>query len=166
MQQQQQTLKIQRRYWQFVFERMQLEQQWIDEVLKIRGSAAQLPNMDAVDAALAELLLRSQGEAREAILSHLTRLYYRVAADCPDIVSRWGKLFRDIDVRAPLFTKLKLWLLHSFHIRPDGKLFSMLKRKFSPERAAERLALPAGREFADQPRDHLPAGVRKQTPRR
>ena len=78
--------------------RMQLEQQWIDEVLKIRGSAAQLPNMDAVDAALAKLLLRSQGEAREAILSHLTRLYYRVAADYPDIVSRWSKLFRDIGV--------------------------------------------------------------------
>jgi hypothetical protein len=130
MQQQQQTLKIQRRYWRFVFERMQLKQQWIDEVLKIRGSATQLPNMDAVDAVLAELLLRNQGEAREAILSHLTRLYYRVAADCPDVVSRWSKFFRDIGVRAPLSTKLKLWLLHSFRIRPDGKLFSMLKKMY------------------------------------
>lgn len=128
MQQQQQTMKIQRRYWRFVFERMQLEQQWIDEVLKIRGSATQLPNMDAVDAVLAELLLRNQGEAREAILSHLTRLYYRVAANCPDVVSRWSKFFRDIGARAPLSTKLKLWLLHSFRIRPDGKLFSMLKK--------------------------------------
>lgn len=128
MQQQQQTLKIQRRYWKFVFESMHLEQQWIDEVLKIRGSADQIPNMDTVDAAMTELIMRSQGEARDAILSHLSRLYFRVAADCPDVVIRWSHLSQDIGGRASFLTKFKLWMLHSFRIRPNGALFSMLKK--------------------------------------
>jgi hypothetical protein len=41
-----------------------------------------------------------------------------------------GVSIRDIGVRAPLSTKLKLWLLNSFRIRPDGKLFSMLKKMY------------------------------------
>lgn len=128
MQQQQQTLKIQRRYWRFVFERMQLEQQWIDEVLKIRGSAAQLPNMDAVDAALAVLLLRNHGEARDAILSHAMRLYFRIAADAPDAASRWDKLNRQVGERPDFSTWLKLWVLHNLGIGPAGKVFALLKK--------------------------------------
>lgn len=126
--QRQLTLQIQRRYWKHAFDAMGLDQRWIDEVLNIRGFAAVIPNMDAVDAALAGLLQHSHGEARDAILSHLTRLYFRVAADCPDIVSRWSKFFRNVGWKKTFSTKLKLWLLRRFRIRPDGGVFEMLKK--------------------------------------
>ena len=128
--QQQLTLQIQRRYWQSVFETMRLDPQLIDEVLNIRGSAAVIPNMDAVDAALAGLLQYSHGEARDAILSHLTRLYFRVAADCPNIVSRWKKFFLNVGWRKTCLTKIKLWLLRRFRIRPNDRCFEWLKKLY------------------------------------
>jgi len=128
--QQQLTLQIQRRYWQSVFEMMRLDPQLIDEVLNIRGAAAVISNMDAVDDALAGLLQYSHGEARDAILSHLTRLYFRVAADCPDIVSRWSKFFPGSGWRETVSTKVKLWLLREFRIRPNGRCFESLKKLY------------------------------------
>ena len=126
--QQQLTLQIQRKYWKFVFETMRLDTQLIDEVLNIHGSVAVIPNMDAVDAALAGLLQYSYGEARDVILNHLTRLYFRVAADCPDIVSRWSEFFTDFGWRKTLLTKIILWLLQKLRIRPYQSKASALFR--------------------------------------
>lgn len=128
--QQQVSLQIQRRYWEHIFKIKRLDILGIDEVLKIRESAESLPNMDSVDAVLAGLTQRCDGEAREAILNHITRLYYMVAADCPDIVKRWGKFFPDAGLRETLVTKGKLWLLNRFHIRPESRLFKRLKKLY------------------------------------
>ncbi len=122
------TLQVQHRYWKYVFNTMRLDQRWIDEVLKIRESYTTIPNMDAVDAALAGLLQHSQREARDAILNHLTMLYFQVAADCPDIVSRWSGFFRDYGWRETLSTKVKLLFLQKFRIRPDDWSFKFLKK--------------------------------------
>jgi hypothetical protein len=99
-------------------------------VLKIRESAKSLPNMDLVDAALAGLIQHCDGEAREAILNHITHLYYMAAADCPDIVKRWGKFFPDAGLRETLLIKVKLWLLNRFHIRFGSILFKRLKKLY------------------------------------
>jgi hypothetical protein len=109
---------------------MQLDLRGFDEVLKIRESSESLPNMDLVDSALASLTQRTAGEAREAILNHLTRLYYMAAADCPDIVKRWEKFFPDAGLRETLLTKGKLWLLNRFHIRSESNLFKRLKKLY------------------------------------
>ena len=66
----------------------------------------------------------------EAILNHITRLYYMTAADCPDIIRRWGKFFPDAGLRETLLTNGKLWLLNRFHIRPESRLFKRLKKLY------------------------------------
>lgn len=128
--QQQLSLQIQRRYWEHIFNIKRLDLLGINEVLKIRESAKSLPNMDLVDAALAGLIQRSDGEARETILNHVTRLYYMAAADCPDIVKRWGKFFPDAGLRETLLVKVRLWLLNRFHIRLGSVLFKRLKKLY------------------------------------
>jgi glycosyltransferase involved in cell wall biosynthesis len=128
--QQQVSSQIQRRYWEHISKIKKLDLRGFDEVLKIRESAESLPDMDLVDAVLASLTQRTVGEAREAILSHITRLYYMAAADCPDIVKRWEKFFPDAGLRETLLTKGKLWLLNRFHIRRESNLFKRLKKLY------------------------------------
>ena len=128
--QQQVSLQIQRRYWEYIFKIKRLNLVGIDEVLNIRESAESLPNMDLVDAALSRLTQHCEGEAKEAILNHITRLYYIAAADCPDIVKRWGKFFPDAGLREKLLTKGMLWLLSRFQIRPESRLFKRLKKLY------------------------------------
>lgn len=129
-QQQALTQKIRRRYWEFVFDSMGLKRDWVDEVLNIREPSTQKYNMDHVDVVFTELLHGSHGEARETIFDHVTRLYFRVAGDCPDVVVRWGKLNKCFGTGFALGTKAKLWLLSVFHIRSDRKSFAHLKKLY------------------------------------
>ena len=129
-QQQLLTQKIRRRYWAFVFNSMQLPQNWIEEVMKIREPSSPKPNMEVVDSAFNELLLRNQGEAREMIFDHATRLYFRVAAFCPDAVDRWSKLNKNFGFGFAIGIKLKLWLLSVLRIRSDSDAFRCLKKYY------------------------------------
>lgn len=122
------TQAIRHRYWAFIFEQIKLNKEWIDEVLKLRMVSPSQPNMDEVDQAFAELLEHNSGEARAIVFEHATRLYFRAAAGCPDVVARWGKLNRDYGPDSGIATKARLWLLSVLHIRTDGQLFERLKR--------------------------------------
>src|SRR6185369_10026020 len=53
--------KIRQRYWEFVFDSIQLNSKWIPEVMKIRDPSSPKPNMDYVNAAFCELLQRTHG---------------------------------------------------------------------------------------------------------
>lgn len=128
--QQQLGLQIQRKYWKYVFKTMRLDQRLIDDVLNIRGHAVVIPNMEAVETALAGLLQHSHGEARDAIMRHLTYLYFKVAADCPGIVSRWSKLNREFGGNWGVATKFKLWLFRLLRIRTDSNLFEHIKKLY------------------------------------
>ena len=133
--QQQQGQEIRRRYWEYVFHSMQLNRKWIDETLKIFEPSLHGLDMDNVDASFTGLLQHSHGESRDVIFSHATRLYFKVAASCPDIVSRWGKLNREFGEGWGAATKFKLWLFRWLRIRADGDLFKQL-RKFYVWRAS------------------------------
>lgn len=122
--------KIRRRYWQFVSKTMRLHQDWIDEVLKIREPSPSNINMDYVDSAFTELLQHAQGEARDTILDHATRLYFRVAAGCPDVVVRWSNLNKKYGVGFAFGIKLKLWVVSVLHIRPGSDIFRRLKKHY------------------------------------
>ncbi len=119
--------KIRRRYWEFISKEMRLDHDWIDEVMKIRDLSSPKINMDYVDSAFVNLLQRNRGEARGTILVHLTRLYYLLAGDCPDVVSRWSALNKEFGAGFALGIKLKLWLLSMFRIRSNSDTYHRLK---------------------------------------
>lgn len=122
------TQKVRRRYWEFIFGSWGLEYAPIYEVLKLREPSPPLPNMDDVDSAFIELLQRNRGEAQATIFDHMTRLYYRAAASCPEAMTRWGKLNERFGVGSSLGIKIRLWFLSAFKIRPDGIFFQKIKK--------------------------------------
>lgn len=126
--QQELTQKIRYRRWVFVFESLNLNKTWVAEVLKLREFSVIKSNMDVVDAAFTALLEQTQGEARATVLDHMTRLYYRATADCPDIALRWHRLNRTFGTELGLTTVLKLWLLSMLKFNSDSKAFSFLKQ--------------------------------------
>lgn len=128
--QQQLTQDIRRRYWAFVSHSIGLNQRWIDEVLKTSELSLSEVDMDAVDALFTRLLQQSHGESRAVIFDHATRLYYRVAANCPDIASRWGKLNREFGEGFRIATKFQLWLFRLLRVGVDGALFKQIKRLY------------------------------------
>jgi glycosyltransferase involved in cell wall biosynthesis len=119
---------IRRRYWCYVFDKMELNKVWIGEVLKLRDISPAMPDMDGVDSVFNALLQRNLGEARTLIFDHITRLYFRAAATCPDVVSRWGRLNSKYSNGLAIDTKVKLWLLSTFRIQTHSKLFTLLKK--------------------------------------
>jgi len=129
-QQQQLGQEIRRRYWEFVFHSFRLNRKWIDEDLKMFESSLLDVDMDAVDASFTGLLQHSHGESRNVIFNHATRLYFRAAASCPNIVSSWVKLNREFGEGWGGATKFKLWLFRWLRIRADGDLFKQLKKLY------------------------------------
>ncbi len=124
------TQKIRRRYWQFLFLELGLDQAWINEVLKLRELPLERPDMDSVDLAFDALLRHSHGEARATVLDHMTRLYFRAAGICPDTAWRWRRLNAQFGDRPAVLTLLKLIALTVLRIQPDGAVFGFLKRFF------------------------------------
>lgn len=130
MQQQAHTQKIRRRYWYSLTNDMKLNPEWVSEVLKIREPDFSHCDMDAVDLAFSTLLQQHQGEARATLFDHITRLYFRVAGNCPDVVARWSRLNKMFGSGFAFGTKFKLWLLNTLHINADSQLFNQLKKLY------------------------------------
>ena len=126
--QQELTQKIRRRHWEFVFNLMKLNNDWIDEVLKLRAPSLKMVNMDAVDLAFIELLKRNKGEAHTIIFEHATRLYFRAAANCPDVAIRWNKMNQQFGSKFSFGIILKLWLLSTFRFGAESNMFQQLKK--------------------------------------
>jgi glycosyltransferase involved in cell wall biosynthesis len=128
--QQQLGLGIRRRYWMFVFNSKKLNQKWIDAVLEIFESPHSEIDMDAVDAAFMGLLESCDGLSREVVFNQATRIYFRAAANCKNIVSRWSNLNRQFGKGGGAATKIKLSMFRWFRIRTDGDLFRQLRKLY------------------------------------
>ena len=124
------TQKIRRRYWSYISDSMTLERKWIDDVLNLREPSPSKSNMDHVDAAFLKLLQCNEGEARATIFDHARRLYFRAAAECPDVVRRWVKLNQLFGQGLALGTILELKFLSLFRFHPQGNGFKNLKKLF------------------------------------
>jgi glycosyltransferase involved in cell wall biosynthesis len=119
--------KIRRRYLEYIFDFMKLEKEWIDEVVKLREPIPSTPNMNHVDSAFIELLKNNHGEARDIIFDHATQLYFRAAANCPDVVTRWSRLNKSYGVGMRADIIIPLWLLSVLRVQSNSRLFERLK---------------------------------------
>ena len=127
---QQRAQEIRRRYWLFRSHAFQFNQVDIDEFLKIYESTSTAIDMDSLDYLFSGLLQRSYGEARAVIFDNMTRLYFRAAANCSNIVSRWGKLNANFGSGWGWGIKFRLWVFRLFRIRVNGILFKQLKKLY------------------------------------
>lgn len=126
--QEQLAQEVRRRYWNFFTRGLSIDQQSIEQVLSLRNPATSKTDMDLVDAVLLKLHQSSHGEAQKVVWDHAERLYLRIAADCPDVNTRWSKLNHDFGRQAPFASRLKLWILRNLRTRRDSRLFALLKK--------------------------------------
>ena len=126
--QQQLAQKIRRRYLEYLCDLMKLEKKWIDDLLILQEPFHCQPNMSNIDQAFTALLKNNYGEAQAMILDYAKLSYYKVAAGCPDIVARWSRLNQCCDLRIDRNIKFNLWLLSTFHIGLDSRVFRILKK--------------------------------------
>lgn len=113
---------IRKFYWGHVFTNWNQDISCIDSVLNTRVAAKKI-DINEIDLALSEVLSRCEGEARDVVLSHALRIYFRIAADCPDVVSRWSNLCRKLSIEPSIKTKTILASLRLFRIGPKSRLF-------------------------------------------
>lgn len=130
LQQQLLTQKIRHRYWQYFFNKLRLNKQWIDEVLKLREPIPPITNMDMVDKAFTKLLQITNMESREVVFDHMTRLYYRAAPNYINVAIRWQKLSYKNGFGISFLTMFKLGFLSMFKISPKSSFFQSLKKAY------------------------------------
>jgi glycosyltransferase involved in cell wall biosynthesis len=128
IEQQRQSQKIRRRYWEFAGSSMGIKSEWIDEVMKIREPSALAPNMDYVDFAFIKLLQHQQGEEQVLLFEQVTYWYFLVGGKCSSIVTRWSQLNKQFGSGFAFTTKLRLWLISVLHIDSDSRYFNHFKK--------------------------------------
>lgn len=128
VEQRQLTAKIQRHYWKFVMKRLHSIYSGQD-VISLTTMHGQ-PNMDIVELTLSELLEKTHGEALRAMMNNISWLYLRIAANTPDILSRWNRLNKKSGLGMDCGMIIKLFLLCFLKVRRGGFLFNAAKRVY------------------------------------
>ena len=123
--------QIRYRYWAFICGSLHVKPIWIKEVLALRESPVCTTDMDMVDAAFDTLLNQFQGASRVTVFHHMTRLYFRAAGNCRDIVTRWSRLNDRFGSGFAATVKIELFFLSLFRIHPDTKFHGHLRRIYS-----------------------------------
>lgn len=126
--QKQQGQEIRRRYWNFIFNKMQIDQSNVDETLKIFNVPLLEVDMDVVDTSFTQLLQGSDGESRKAIFSNLTRRYLMLAANCPNILFRWERLHEKYGTGRVFITKINFLLFRFLGIRENSIVFYFMRK--------------------------------------
>lgn len=129
--QQQLSQKIRRRYWEFFLTSKKIENlQWVNEVMKLREPAPTAVDMEQVDSAFRALLASAEGEAKDTIFHHMTQLYLRGSADCPNMALRWSRLNKKYGRGSGLNIKIQIALLSFFRIQPDSVTLEKAKKAY------------------------------------
>lgn len=123
--------QIRFRYWDFCRNSLNIELEWLIEVIGLRESPVRMGDMDKVDAAFSHLLERFDGESRAIVFHHMTRLYLRAAGQCRDIVRRWGRLNDRFGKGAGFAVKTELFFLSHIRLHPHTKIHSVLRNVYS-----------------------------------
>lgn len=128
--QQEMTQKVRCRFWRRCCEEKGLNPTCVDSILAMRQSPPGVLDMELVNATFTHMLRLNGGEARGVFFDHITRLYVRVAANYPDVVSKWSKLNSEFGSNGGFLTKLMLIGVARLHIHASGDLFQNLKKVF------------------------------------
>ena len=129
--QQQLSQKIRYRYWEFFLTSNRIgDLRWVREILKLRDPVPSGVDMDLVDSAFFELLAGAHGEVKETIFHHMTKLYLRGAARCPDMIFRWSKVNKEHGEGLGLGVKVQILMLSLFRLPVDSASLVKVKKAY------------------------------------
>jgi glycosyltransferase involved in cell wall biosynthesis len=119
---------VRRRYWEYIAKEEKLEQSCVYETLKLFEPTMAKIDMRKVGQVFGTLFRQGNDEAKSVILDRVRRLYLTAAASCPDIVSQWNDLSREMKVEVNMAFILKLWIFHTLKIKSNGYMFRQIKK--------------------------------------
>lgn len=125
----QQGQAIRRRYWEYVFKLMKLNQDLIEENLKIFEVETIEINLDIFDVTMESFLERCSGESRDVIFDNVVRTYMFNSSNCPDIVSRWKKFNLKFGGRNRWDIKLILQIARLIKLQSFAFFIKRIKRQ-------------------------------------
>ncbi len=117
---------IRKKYWQYLLASWGCNTSCVDELLKTRSSSRTY-DFDQIDAAIGHVLDRCEEEARILAIGHARKIYFRIASDCPNVVTRWRNICKRFSIHSDKKTELILGLLHTFKLKPESKIFIGLR---------------------------------------
>ena len=124
------TIEINKNYWLYMAGEIGLNKNKVKDILSINYAHYAL-DMDNVDFIIESLLNKSSGESRKAVAQGAERIYYKVAADCTNVVSRWLKLNKKFGEIFSAIMILRLMFLRFFRIRFGGQSHYRLVKLYS-----------------------------------
>jgi len=117
---------IRKKYWEHLLRSWGCDITCIDDLLKTRTNSKGF-NFDQIDAAIGHILKRCEGEARELVIDHARKIYFRIASECPNVITRWRSICKKFNIQSSKKTELTLGLLRTFKITPESKIFIALR---------------------------------------
>lgn len=117
---------IRKKYWLHLLASWGCDTSCIDAILDTRTNSQEF-NFDDIDLALNFVLEHCEGEARTLAINHTRKIYFRIAADCPNIIYRWRRICKKSQIKPSKRTELILGFLRLLRVRPESKLFVALR---------------------------------------
>jgi len=122
------TAEIKRRYWKFMAKSLGLEDTEIENVISMFMAQHKKINAQSAGEAFMKLLRHTPSNDRKIIFSHITRLCLKNVADNYEIIRQWNKLNMRYKITFSIPTVFYLHLFYILKIRPEGNLFSIMKK--------------------------------------
>lgn len=108
----------------------QMESGILEQLIGLRGRNIQGVDMDSADRAAEALIERTSGEARDVVVDHLARLYFRAAGIHSQVAARWRNIWLKSGHHPSVKIQTALWLAGVLRIKVDSVLFNALKVRY------------------------------------
>jgi len=121
------TISIQERYWNFFFDRLNLEKLNIPLVLDSLNLINKNHDLKAISKVMVQLTEASSVQAGLVIFRNTTNFFFKIAGTSDCALNAWTNFCGSIGIRAPLLDWLKIFTLSTMGISPSNETFIKLK---------------------------------------
>ena len=126
----QQEQSIRRRYFEFFFNRQNIDLAFLDQGLKIFQQPLDKVDMHAVNLFFTGLLRQCDNELKILVFNKITQQYIKLSAYNQGVISSWLGLNTEFSDGSGISVLFKIFLMQLFRIHPESRLFASLKKVY------------------------------------
>ena len=121
------TMKIQSRYWNFLLQDFNVEDEEINEIIGARWNPNQLHSIDFLNKALVELCCNHFPSKANEILGHAKGIYFLIAPHHKKAYKYWNELNGQLGLKTKKIDIALIWFLGFFNVNLKAKIFYRLR---------------------------------------
>lgn len=119
--------EIRTRYWLHKIDSLDLPSDSLAHIMSLINSNP-VPDLGITNAVFDRLLTLTHGEARQALIDNIARLYMRIAPRSPDVMVKWLDLVNKHDIRDDFKVRVFLWVFMALKINYNNKFVTFTKK--------------------------------------